>query len=337
MKVLVTGGGGFLGGFIVRQLLDRGDNVRSFSRGFYNDLRKLGVEQCQGPFDDLKAVSEAVAGCNAVIHVGGKVGSWGAYEDYYRANVTGTENVINACMKHGVKRLVYTSSPSAIFNRNNMIGVDESVPYPKHATHYSKTKAIAERLMIGANGNNLRTVSLRPRLIWGPGDNHFAPHLVARAKAGNLLLVGNGKNLIDTVWVENAARAHLLALDRLQPGAKIAGKVYFITNGDPRPIEFIINMILDVYGLPPVKHHVPRWLAYAGGWFFEKTFDKLNLQVEPLVTSFMVDELTKSQWFNISAARNDLEYKPVTTIEDGARLYKEHMSKGFSFYGGGSI
>lgn len=326
MKVLVTGGGGFLGGYVVRQLLERGDKVRSFSRGFYDGLLKLGVEQKQGRLDDVNAVFDAVAGCDAVVHVGGKNGAWGPYEEYYSANVAGTGNVINACIKHGVNRLVYTSSPSAVFQRCDMEGVDESIPYPDHSTHYARTKAMAEQLMIAANGDRLATVSLRPRLIWGPGDNHFAPLLVSRAKAGKLLLIGNGKNLVDTVWVENAARAHLLALDRLKPGARIAGKVYFITNGDPRPIEFIINMIMDVYGLPPAKRHVPRWLAYAGGWFFEKAHDTLHLRSEPLVTPFVVDELTKSQWFNISGARNDLGYDPGITIEDGARRLKDYIA-----------
>lgn len=328
MKILVTGGGGFLGGYVVRQLVERGDKVRSFSRGSYENLTKLGVEQKQGRFDDLKAVTDAVSGCDAVIHVGGKAGAWGPYDEYHSANVVGTENVINACIKQGVNRLVYTSSPSVVFHGGDMDGADESVPYPVHyATHYPKTKAMAERMVIAANGNNLSTVSLRPHLIWGPGDNNLVPRLISRAKAGRLVLIGSGENLIDTVWVENAAKAHLLALDRLKPDARIAGKVYFITNGEPRSIKFIFNMIMDIYGLPPVTRHLPRGLAYIAGWLFEKAYDKFNLKGEPLITPFLVDEMSKSHWFNISNARNDLGYNPEITLEDGARLFKEYLRK----------
>ena len=328
MKVLVTGGGGFLGGYIVRQLVERGDNVRSFSRGVYDGLSKLGVEQKQGSLDDAQAVSDAVAGCDAVVHVGSKAGVWGPYEEYYRANVVGTENVINACIKHGVKRLVYTSSPSVVFQDGDMENADESAPYPDHySSNYPKTKAMAERMIIAANGDNLATVALRPHLIWGPRDNHLFPRLVSRAKAGRLLIIGNGKNLIDTVWVENAAKAHILALDKLEPGARIAGKVYFITNGEPRSIKAFLNFVMDIYGLPPVKRHVPRWLAYVVGWLFETAYNKLKLKSEPLVTPFVVEEMTQSHWFNISNARNDLGYNPDITVDEGARIYKEYLRK----------
>lgn len=328
MKILVTGGGGFLGGYVVRQLVERGDKVRSFSRGSYDTLSKLGVEQKQGNLNDPGAVSDAVAGCDAVVHVGGKAGVWGPYEEYYNANVAGTENVIKACIQHGVKRLVYTSSPSVVFHGGDMDGADESVPYPDHyATHYPKTKAMAERMIIAANGDNLATVSLRPHLIWGPGDNNLFPLLVSRAKAGRLVIIGSGENLIDTVLVQNAAKAHLLALDRLKPGAPIAGKVYFITNGEPKTIKFMFNMVMDIYGLPPIERHLPKRLVYVIGWLMEKIYKTFNLKGEPALTSFLVEEMSTAHWFNISRARNDLGYNPEITIEEGARLLKEYLKR----------
>ncbi|MCG6535979.1 MAG: NAD-dependent epimerase/dehydratase family protein, partial [Syntrophales bacterium LBB04] len=163
--------------------------------------------------------------------------------------------------------------------------------------------------------------------IWGPKDNHLVPRLISRAKVGRLLFIGNAQNILDIVWVENAAKAHLLALDKLKPGANIAGKVYFITNGEPRTLESIINMIMDIYGLPKVKRHVPKWLAYAGGWVFEKVYDKLKLKSEPLVTPFVAEEMASTHWFDISRARNDLEYNPEIKIDDGARIYKEYLRK----------
>src|SRR5438105_1104494 len=223
MRALVTGGGGFLGGAIVRLLRDRGDDVRSFSRQCYPALDGLDVEQIQGDVADAAAVDRAVAGCDVVFHVAAKAGVWGPTDEYYRANVVGTENVITACRKHGVRRLVFTSSPSVVTTGHDIAGGDESLPYPKHyLADYPRTKAAAERLVLAANGPNLATVALRPHIIWGPGDNHLIPRLIEGARAGKLRQVGDGTNRTDVTYVENAATAHLLAAERLRPGSPVA-------------------------------------------------------------------------------------------------------------------
>ena len=165
MKALVTGGGGFLGKAIVRLLLTRGDEVRSFSRGDYPELVALGVAQFQGDLADPEALFRAAAGCDIIFHVAARAGIWGSYADFYRANVTGTENVIAACLNHGIGRLVYTGSPSAVFDGRDVEGGDESLPYPDHyEAHYPATKAMAEKLVLAANSSTLATVSLRPHL-----------------------------------------------------------------------------------------------------------------------------------------------------------------------------
>ena len=234
MNALVTGGGGFLGGAIVRRLRARGDEVRSLSRGRYPALRRPRRQQIQGDVADAGAVDAAVAGCDVVFHVAAKAGVWGRYAEYHRANVVGTENVLAACRRHGVRRLVYTSSPSVVFDGRDMEGVDESVPYPAHyEAHYPQTKAEAERLVLAANGPDLATVALRPHLIWGPGDNHLVPRILARGRAGRLRRIGRANKLIDSIYIDNAADAHLLAADRLAPGSPVAGKAYFISNGEP--------------------------------------------------------------------------------------------------------
>ena len=165
MKALVTGGGGFLGGAIVRALLQRGDVVRSFSRHEHPQLAALGVEQRRGDLAKTDDVLAATKDCDIVFHVAAKAGIWGAYDDYYRANVVGTENVIAACQRHGIQRLVHTSSPSVVFDGHDMEGVNESVPYSTHyETHYPKTKALAEQVVLAANSESLATVALRPHL-----------------------------------------------------------------------------------------------------------------------------------------------------------------------------
>ncbi len=221
MNALVTGGGGFLGGAIVRRLTARGDRVCSLSRGRYPALDALGVEQMQGDVADAAAVDAAVAGRDIVFHVAAKAGVWGPYAEYHRANVVGTQNVLSACRKHGVRRLVYTSSPSVVFNGRDMEGVDESVPYPEHyEVAYPKTKAEAERLVLAANGADLATVALRPHLIWGPGDNHLTPRILERGRAGRLRRIGRANKRIDATYIDNAADAHILAADRLRPARR---------------------------------------------------------------------------------------------------------------------
>ncbi|MCI0650924.1 MAG: NAD-dependent epimerase/dehydratase family protein [Planctomycetes bacterium] len=323
MRALVTGGGGFLGGALVRALRGRGVEVRSFARGDYPELRRAGVDVRRGDLADARAVSEAVAGCDAVFHAGAKAGIWGRARDYHDANVAGTQNVLAACAEHGVRRLIYTSTPSVVFAGVDQRGIDEGCPYPrKFLAHYPRTKAIAERMVLGANGAKLATVALRPHLIWGPDDNHLVPRLVERARAGRLRLVAGGQTqIVDSIYVDNAAAAHLLAAERMEPGAPIAGKAYFLSQGEPLPIATLINRILACAGLPPVTRSISARAAHAAGTLCEFAYGALGLRGEPPMTRFLARQLATSHWFDIGAARRDLGYEPEVSIEEGlARL-----------------
>lgn len=320
MNALVTGGGGFLGLAIVRALRVRGDAVRSVSRQEHPALRELGAEHVRGDVADAAAVSAAADGCDIVFHVAAKAGLAGPYAGYHRANVVGTENVLAACRAHGIRRLVHTSSPSVVFNGRDMEGVDESVPYPTHfEAHYPHTKALAEQLVLKANSPTLATVALRPHLIWGPGDNHLLPRLVARAKSGQLRRIGSQRNLVDTVFIDNAADAHLLAADALVPGAPCAGKAYFISNGEPVPLWDMVNWMLGAAGLPPVTRTVPVPVALALAWVFETANRLTGSTKEPRLTKFMAREMSTAHWFNISAAKRDFGYVPCVTTQEGLR------------------
>jgi nucleoside-diphosphate-sugar epimerase len=328
MKALVTGGGGFLGGAIVRRLAARGDSVRSFSRGDYPELRSSGVELVQGDLADAEAVARAAEGCDIVFHVAAKAGIWGAYAEYYRINVSGTENVLAACRRCRIGRLVYTSSPSVIFTGNDMKGVDESAPYPAHFhAAYPHTKALAEQLVLQANSAEIATVALRPHLIWGPGDPHLIPRLIARARAGRLRRIGRRSKLVDTVYIDNAADAHLLAADRLAPGSPIAGKAYFISQGNPLRLWDLVNRILDTAGLPPVTRSIPVPIAYIAGCMCEAIYGLLRVQSEPPMTRFLARELSTAHWFNIDAARRDLGYDPAVSVEEGLSRLRDWFAK----------
>jgi len=216
MKLFVTGGAGFLGSAIVNQLSAQGHEVVTFSRRNYPAQNLINVSHIQGNLSDYPKLKKAMMGCEAVFHIAAKVGMWGQYEDFYRTNVIGTENVTQACRELGIRYLVFTSSPSVVFSGKNTEGQNESLHYPeKYSAWYPQTKAVAEKLVIAANDSNLKTVSLRPHLIWGPGDRELLPRLIEKARANRLRIIGDGTNLVDCIYVDNAARAHVLALNQL--------------------------------------------------------------------------------------------------------------------------
>ncbi len=325
-KILVTGGGGFLGKAIVKQLVTRGNHVCSFSRQFYPELESLQVLQIQGDIGNKQKVEQALEGIDTVFHVAAKPGVWGDYRDYFRTNVTGTENVISACKKNSVNQLIYTSSPSVVFDGTDMKGVDESAPYAQrfHA-HYPKTKAIAEQRVIKAGDEGLKVSILRPHLIWGPGDNHLVPRIIKRAK--RLIRVGNGKNLVDTIYIDNAAYAHILAADSLTKNPQLSGKVYFISQDDPVLLWEMINAILKAAGFEPVKKSMPAKAAWLIGFFLELIYKSLNKKKEPPMTRFVANELATSHWFNITAAKSDLGYKPLISTEAGLERLEQWLKK----------
>lgn len=326
--VLVTGGGGFLGSAVVELLRSRGCQVRTLTRRRYPRLEELGTEQIQGDVADAGVVSRAVKGCDAVFHVAAKAGIWGPEREYRRSNVVGTENVVAACRAHGVRKLIYTSSPSVIFKGKDLEGVDESIPYPDHyEAAYPRTKAEAEKIVRSANDATLATVVLRPHLIWGPGDNNILPRVFARARARRLFRIGRRNPLIDLTYIDNAAAAHIQAAERLDLGSPVAGKVYFIAQGQPVPVWDMINRFLEIADLPPVEKSVPKSLAVALGRGLELFYGALRLKGEPRMTRFLAHELSTAHWYNLDAARRDLDYDPHVSIDEGLQRLAASLGK----------
>lgn len=320
MKILVTGGGGFLGQALCRGLAERGHEVTSFNRGHYPELDALGVRQVRGDLADRDAVLAAARGMDAVFHNAARAGTWGSYESYYQANVVGTRNVVEACRAHGIGRLVYTSTPSVTHRRTHPVegGTADTVPYGEDLkAPYASTKQVAEKMVLAANGPDLATVALRPRLIWGPGDRQILPRLVERAKAGRLRFVGGGHNLIDTTYIDNAAQAHFDAFDHLAPGAACAGRAYFISNGEPKPTREIVNALLEAAGAPRVDGSIPFGVAYAIGAACEVLWPLLRLGGEPPMTRFLAEQLSTTHWYSMEPARRDFGYVPRVSIAEG--------------------
>jgi nucleoside-diphosphate-sugar epimerase len=328
-RVLVTGGGGFLGTALIRLLVDRGLLVRSLARRHYPHLPAHQVEQIQGDIADAGVVARAVDGCQTVFHTAAKAGIWGSDQDYERINVQGTHNVIAACRAHGSRRIIYSSSPSVVFNGLDMEGADESVPYSaRFEAAYPRTKARAEQIILGSNSASLATISIRPHLIWGPGDNNLLPRILARARRGQLRRIGRRDPLIDPIYIDNAAEAHLLAADRLEPGAEIAGRSYFVTQGETIPLWDMINHFLKAAGLAPVNRSVARPLALAAAGTLELAYFLSRTSQEPPMTRFLARQLSTTHWFNIAAARRDLEYEPRVSIAEGLRRLESWLKNG---------
>jgi nucleoside-diphosphate-sugar epimerase len=327
VKALVTGGGGFLGAHLVRALRARGDTVRVLARGAYPELDGLGAESVRGDIRDAAAAARATDGVDVVFHVAAKAGGWGDARDFEATNVGGTENVVAACRASGVRTLVYTSSPSVVHADRDIEGEDESIPYATHFTaHYPRTKSLGEQIVRRAAGPELRTVSLRPRFIWGPGDRHLLPRLVARANAGRLRQIGTRDVRTDTIYIDNCVDAHLRAADAVARSAEISGRAYFVSDDDPIGVWTMARRLLAAVGAGTVGPPVPAWLAYAVGAALEGVHGAFGIAREPVITRFAATELSHAQWFDISAAKRDLGYAPRVSIAEGLdRLAKASL------------
>ncbi|UCC29947.1 MAG: NAD-dependent epimerase/dehydratase family protein [Phycisphaerales bacterium] len=320
MKALVTGGGGYLGSRIARMLYARGDDVVILGRRQYPEHAKAGIPAIQADLRDAAAIVKACEGVDAVFHVGAFVGIWGRRRIFWDINVNGTKNVLAGCRAHGVRKLVYTSSASVVFDEKALCGVNESQPYAtRYLAAYPETKATAERMILAANEPTLATVALRPHLIWGPGDPHLIPRVIERARHRRLVQVGDGENLVDVTYVDNAAEAHLQAADALTATAPCAGRAYFLSQGEPVPLWPWLTEILAAAGVPKVTEIVSYRRAYRVGALLEVVNRFVPMLREPRMTRFLAVQLAKSHFFDISAARRDLGYQPRISTAEGVR------------------
>ena len=338
MKVLVTGGGGFLGTYICKELLKKNYEVVSFSRNTYTHLEDLGIRNIKGDLTNFEDIKSALNGVEGVFHVAALAGVWGSKDTYYRINTIGTQNVVNAAKEIGIKTLVYTSSPSVVFGFDDIENGDESIGYPKEfLTSYAYTKSEAEKYVISQCDDSFSAVSIRPHLIWGPGDPHIIPRLIEKARAGKLKIVGDGNNLVDVIYVENAAVAHVQAFEKLLENKNISGRTYFI--GQERPVNLwqFINQILHHAKVDLVEDSISFKKAFFIGRILELLFKVIGIEKpEPPMTRFVACQLAKSHYFSHNRAVQDFGYSPKVTIEQGLintfkdKNEKDHLLKNVS-------
>ncbi|MCI5124403.1 MAG: NAD-dependent epimerase/dehydratase family protein [Candidatus Electrothrix sp. AR5] len=323
-NVLVTGGGGFVGLALVQELCRQGRAVRVLGRHRYPAAEAVGAISLQGDIRNLKDVQRAAAGCETVFHVAAKAGIWGGFQEYYSVNVRGTLNVLAACQNLGIGSLVYTSTPSVVFDGHDLTGADESLPYSsKPLCAYAATKILAEQHVLRSNSEELRTAAIRPHLVWGPGDTNLIPRLMARGREQSLRIVGDGKNRVDIAYIDNVVHAHLLAAENLVGEGTAAGHAFFIGQQEPVQLWPWVNELFAEMEVPPVTSQVGLKTAKALGWLLEKGHSLLGSTQEPKMTRFLAEQLAMSHWFSKEKVENLLGYREKVSTEVGMeRLIK---------------
>lgn len=318
-RVIVTGGGGFVGAALCRALKRCGATPIALGRRAYPELARAGIECVQVDLaSPAMPLSDVFAGADAVVHTAAFVEMWGPRERFWEGNVRATERVIEGCRAAGVRKLLFTSSPSVIASGDDLRGVDESVPYPQHyLAQYPRTKAIAEQRVLGANCAELRTIALRPHLIFGPGDTSLTKKILERARAGRLVQVGNGKNIVDFTYIDDCVDAHIAALAALDANAEACGRAYFISAGDPFPFWEWVREITALHGLPGPRQTIPGGVAYALAALLERV--AIVTGREPLLTRFVVEELITDHYFNLGQAKRLLNWEPKVSVREGLK------------------
>lgn len=329
MKAFVTGGGGFVGSAIVGQLVAKGVEVAVFGRNSYPHLEVFGVRQFQGDLLDSDLLIRYMQGYDTVFHVAAKAGIWGPKSEFEQTNVTGTRNVLGACFANGVQALVYTSTPSVVFDRHDINGADETLPYARQfLCYYASSKAVAEQMVLASDSEVLRTCAIRPHLVWGPGDPHLVPRLISRGKSRKLKVVGHGRNMVDISYIDNVAEAHVLAAENLHGNATAAGNAYFISQGEPVCLWPWINNLFEKLHIAPIRKKMSGNSAFMLGTLLEGLYMWFNIEKEPPMTRFLAEQLSRSHWFSIDRARRDLGFEPrISTAEGMDRLVRWLVEK----------
>jgi nucleoside-diphosphate-sugar epimerase len=320
MRILVTGGRSMLGAAVARTLAARGDRVTVLQRR----PAGLGLREVLADIADPDAVRGAVEGHDAVVHLAAKVGVSGNWPGFLRTNVTGTGIVVNACRDLGVSRLVLVSSPSVAHAGSSLVGVGAGPADPEQARgHYARSKAMAERLALAADGPDLRVLALRPHLVWGPGDTQLVERIVDRARRGTLPVLGSGAALMDSTYVDNAVDAIVAGLDRVD---EVHGRALVVSNGEPRPVAELVAAIAAAGGAPPPRRHIPARIGVAAGaavevvWAVRQALGRPPAGVPPM-TRFLAEQLSTAHWFDQRQTRELLAWRPSVDLAEGfARL-----------------
>lgn len=323
-KVLVTGATGFLGKYVVEELVEHGYQVRAFgrNRAIGQSLVNASVTFIQGDLTNQEDLTKACQEMDMVVHAGALSTVWGPWEDFYQTNVLGTKYVLEACREANIERLVYVSSPSIYAAPRDQLDIKESdAPQENSLNNYIRSKLASEKLF--KDYPDVSSVILRPRGLFGIGDTSILPRVLNLSQKIGIPLIGDGRQLMDMTCVENVALAIRLALETPQA----AGEVYNITNGEPRTFRDLIEETLRGLGYPIRYRKIPAPLVCAISSSLEFIYKSLKLKGEPALTRYTYYLLRYSQTLDISKAERDLGYRPKITISEGIEQYVQDYRK----------
>lgn len=313
-----------LGGAVAERLRDRGYSVRAFQR---RPADIPGVEDCLGSLTEPNDVRRAVEGADAVIHLAAKVTLAGAEEEFRKVNIGGTSTLVEAMQERGGGKLVNVSSPSVAHLGTAIVGLGTTPADPKNARGpYARTKAAAELLAMGADGQHgMLVTSIRPHIVWGPGDTQLVERIVDRSAKGRMPLLDGGMALIDTTYVDNAADAIVAAHDRIDD---VHGESFVVTNGEPRTVRDFIGGLCDAAGVPRPTRSIPGKVARIAGRVIENIWAARGEEEIPPMTEFLAEQLSTAHWFDQRRTQERLQWKPAVSMDEGfERLSQWYASK----------
>jgi nucleoside-diphosphate-sugar epimerase len=313
MKVLVTGATGSLGSRLLEGWAGRHELTGTGRREFQGPA---SVRFVRGDLADPALAREAVRGQEVVVHCAALASAWGPYDAFYRANVLGTKNVVNACLAEGVRQLVHISTPSVYYAPRDRRLIRESDPLPPPATFYAATKKMAEDAVVAAKGQGLATVLLRPRGIFGPTDQVILPRILRLLRKGRFPLVRGGRPLVDLTHVDNVAHAIDLCLERRDaPG--VDGETFNVSNGEPISVRELVELIAGRLGLRVKLVPLPLSLSQGVAGAFELVWKASRAPGEPPLTRYGLGLLSFDQTLDLAKARERLGYRPVVPLREG--------------------
>ena len=311
----VTGGSGFIGGRLIDRLVADGWRVRALARSGASAgvVADHGAEAVRGDLADVAAMADGARGCDVTFHLAAHLGDWGRPEDFERGNVQGTANVVEACRRSGVGRMIHVGTEAAILAGQPLVEADESVPLrPDSPALYSASKARAEALVLAANGDGLETVVVRPRFVWGRGDTTLLPRMVEMVKEGRFAWIGGGRHQTSITHVDNVVEGLVLAADGAVPG-----HAYFVTDDETVVFRDFVTRLLATQGVEAPRRSVPAPVARAVAATGEALWRRLPLRGEPPLTRFVVWVSSLDTTLDDSRARREFGYAPVVTLEQG--------------------